>query len=125
MASTVYDVRAPRNAWRTLPDAAEEMLERYYTVKVASMQFAGGAQFGMDFWSGLEALALTLPIIRWFGRAFSELPAEEATARAIRIVDHNYGYSPLLGSRRQRGKLGHPGATRRIGQADRLVQPVI
>ena len=89
-----------------LPDAAEEMLERFYVVKVASLQFFGGAQFGMAFWPGLDALALTLPVIRWFGRAFVEVPPEEAIAQAIRIVDHNYGYSPLLGSRRQRGSWG-------------------
>lgn len=86
-----------------LPVAAEELLERYYVVKVSSMQFCGLAQFGMDFWSGLEALALTLPVICWFARAFAELPREQAIARAIGIVDHNYGYSPLLSSRRQRG----------------------
>lgn len=86
-----------------LSAAAEEMLERFYTVKVAGLQFCGAGQFGMAFWPGLEALALTLPVLRWWGRAFAELPAEEALARAFRVVDHNYGYSPLVGSRRQRG----------------------
>ncbi len=86
-----------------LPDAAEELLERFYAAKVVSLQFCGSAQFGLGFWEGLEALALTLPIVLWLSRMFGELTGEQAVARAIRMVDHNYGYSPLLGSRRQRG----------------------
>src|SRR5262249_39549777 len=48
-----------------LPAEAEQILERYYTVKVASLQFCGPAYFGMPFWDGLEALCVTFPVILW------------------------------------------------------------
>jgi lysine-N-methylase len=85
-----------------LPDVAEETLERYYLVKVESLQFFGPTNFGMPFWTGLESLALTLPVICWLVRAFSELPRESAVIQAIAIVDHNFGYSPHLGRSLQR-----------------------
>jgi lysine-N-methylase len=101
-----------------LPEAAEQVLERYYLAKVGALQFCGSANFGMSFWQGLEALALTFPIILWLARAFGETPREEAVTRAIRIVDHPFGYSPLLGARRQRFSLG---MLARRGELEKLV----
>jgi len=89
-----------------LTDAAEAVLERYYTVKVSSLQFCGPVNFGMSFWDGLDALALTLPAILWITRALQDLPREEAVIRALQVVDHPFGYSPLLGARRMRFSLG-------------------
>lgn len=89
-----------------LSAAAEAALERYYTVKVGSLQFCGPTNFDMHFWSGLQSLALTMPVILWLTRALSHLQQNEAVTRAIGIVDGNFGYSPLLGSRRQRFSLG-------------------
>jgi lysine-N-methylase len=85
-----------------LPPAAEEMLERYYTVKVGSLQFCGPAYFGFPFWEGFEALTLTLPVILWLSRVLTGVSREEAVVRAVRMVDANYGFNPLLGLRRQR-----------------------
>lgn len=89
-----------------LPEAMQGLLERYYLAKVASMQFCGPVNFGKSFWEGLEELALTCAVHLWLRRALSELAAEEAAVRAVRIVDHNFGYSPHLGTRRQRISLG-------------------
>jgi lysine-N-methylase len=89
----------------SLPDAAEEILERYYAVKVGSLQFCGRSNFGLSLWDGLASLALTYPVIRWLGRAFSDLPPEKAIERALSIVDYNVGFNPLLGARRQRFSL--------------------
>lgn len=86
--------------------AAELALERYYLVKITSLQFCGPANFGLPFWRGLESLALTLPAILWLVRAFADLPREAAVVRAVSIVDHNFAYSPHLGSRWQRRSLG-------------------
>src|SRR5262249_25953854 len=85
-----------------LPPEAEEMLERYYSVKVGSLQFCGPGYFGFPFWEGLEALALTLPVILWLSRVLTNAPRTEAVVRAVRIVDANYGFNRLLGLRRQR-----------------------
>jgi len=85
-----------------LSEAAELVLERYYLVKVGSLQFCGRANYGLGFWEGVQSLALTVPVILWLARAFHPLPPEEAVGRAVSIVDHNFGFSPLLGARRQR-----------------------
>lgn len=80
---------------------ADRVLERYYTVKVDSLQFCGPTNFGLPFWSGFTNLALTLPVIRWVARAFPELPPAESVRRAITMIDDHFGLNPLLGSRRQ------------------------
>ncbi|MBL8799611.1 MAG: YkgJ family cysteine cluster protein [Planctomycetia bacterium] len=85
-----------------LPAEAEAILERYYLAKLESLQFCGAANFGLPLWSGLASLALTLPAILWLVRALAELPRAEAVSRAVRIVDHNFGYHPQLDGRFRR-----------------------
>ena len=85
-----------------LSAAAEEALERYYRLKVGSLQFCGAAVFGMSFWEGFESLALTLPIILWTARAFAPLPDEERIAKALSIVDDHFGFNRVLSTLRQR-----------------------
>jgi lysine-N-methylase len=82
-----------------LSEAAEETLERYYRVKVESLQFCGPLNFGLPFWDGLEALAATFPAILWWGRA---LGSEQAIPRAMALVDDHFGFNRVLGSRRIR-----------------------
>ena len=36
-----------------LPPDAEEVLERYYLIKVGSLQFCGVTNFGLSFWDGM------------------------------------------------------------------------
>jgi lysine-N-methylase len=85
-----------------LSEEAELLLERYYLVKLGSLQFCGGANFGLPFWRGLESLALTFPVILWLVRALGAEQPEIAAARAVSIVDHNFAYNPHLGGRFQR-----------------------
>jgi lysine-N-methylase len=85
-----------------LSEEAELLLERYYLVKLSSLQFCGAANFGLPFWCGLESLALTFPAMLWLVRAFHDEPRETAAARAVSMVDHNFAYSPHLGGRFQR-----------------------
>jgi lysine-N-methylase len=85
-----------------LPPAAEEVLQRYYLVKTASLQFCGPTYFGYNFWQGLEALALTLPMIQWLIRGYRQLGQPAAAHKAVSIIDENFGYNPILGSSRQR-----------------------
>jgi len=85
-----------------LPASAVDVLERYYTIKLGSLQFCGPTFYDYTFWEGVEALALTLPMIQWLCRGYRELGQPEATHKAVTIIDENFGYNPLLGSSRQR-----------------------
>src|SRR5262249_40869286 len=84
-----------------LPEAAEELLERYYLVKVNSLQFCGPLNFGLGLWDGLASLALTFPAALWLARAIGG-PAERAVARALGVIDGHFGYDPVFGTRRLR-----------------------
>jgi len=101
-----------------LSEAALKILDRYYQGKLAALQFCGPANFGLPFWQGLDALALTLPVLFWLLRAFADQPAKEAAVHAVRLVDHNFGYSPHLGARLQRSSLG---ILARRGEIERLI----
>ena len=85
-----------------LQPASREALERYYEVKLDSLQFCGRTYYGMSVWEGFMALALTLPIIQWTARLFRHLGQPESIYKAISVVDENFGYHPLLGGSRQR-----------------------
>ena len=97
-ATTFEEIEKPA---APLPSASEEMLTRYYRVKLESMQFCGPTNFRRNFWDGLESLVLTFPAIMWLARALHDRPREDAVAQALRIVDDNFGFNPMLGSRRQ------------------------
>ncbi len=75
----------------------DEILERYYVVKLNSMQFCGPSNFGLPLWAGLESLILTLPMILWLRRALNHLPPVEGVQRAIQLVDDHFGGDPMLG----------------------------
>src|SRR5262249_39395496 len=83
-------------------DAVEEILERYYTVKVESLQFCGAANRGLSVWDGFEVLALTYPLLIWVTRSMHGFQAVEAVTRALTIVDDHFGFNPVLGTLRQR-----------------------
>lgn len=78
------------------PPELDETLERYYLVKLTSLQFCGPPNFGLAFWEGLESLALTLPMILWLCRAFTTLSPAEALPRALEIVDDHFGGDRML-----------------------------
>ncbi|HWG43539.1 MAG TPA: YkgJ family cysteine cluster protein [Gemmataceae bacterium] len=96
---TFEELEVPRGP---LPVEVEEILERYYTLKVGSLQFCGAASFGLPFWEGFEMLALTFPILLWVARAFRERPRQDAIMQALSIVDDHVGFNPVLATRRQR-----------------------
>lgn len=85
-----------------LPVPAEEILARYYTVKLHSLQFFGPANFSLSYWDGIASLLLTFPVILWLTRAFRARPREDAVAQAVQIVDDNFGYNRLFGLARQK-----------------------
>jgi lysine-N-methylase len=80
-----------------MPLELDETLERYYVVKLNSLQFCGPPNFDLPLWSGLESLVLTLPMILWLRRAFADRSPVEAVQQAIQIVDDHFGGDPMLG----------------------------
>jgi lysine-N-methylase len=98
-ATTFEQIEAATGA---LPEEAQKILERYYTIKVGALQFCGPAYFGLPFWEGLEALALTYPVLLWVSRAFKDVPRVEAVTRALSIVDDHFGFNRVLATARLR-----------------------
>jgi lysine-N-methylase len=80
-----------------MPPEMDETLERYYVVKLNSLQFCGPPNFDMPFWAGLESLVLTLPMILWLRRALAGLPPVQAVQQAIQLVDDHFGGDLMLG----------------------------
>jgi lysine-N-methylase len=78
------------------PPEIDEILERYYVVKLNSLQFCGPPNFGLPFWAGLESLVLTFPLILWLRRAFSDLSPVEGVQKAIVVVDNHFGGNRML-----------------------------
>jgi lysine-N-methylase len=75
----------------------DETLERYYVVKLNSLQFCGPPNFDLPLLTGLESLILTLPMILWLRRAITEQSPERAVQLAIQLVDDHFGGDPMLG----------------------------
>jgi lysine-N-methylase len=97
--ATFEQAETPRGP---LPNDAENLLERYYQVKLASLQFCGAASFGLSFLEGIAALAVTVPVIFWTTRLFVGERPEAAVERALTIVDDHFGFNRVLASLRQR-----------------------
>jgi lysine-N-methylase len=85
-----------------MPLEAEAFLERYYQMKVGSLQFCGPASFGVPFWEGFEALVVTYPILLWMARTLKDLPRKDAVTKALTVLDDHFGFNRLLGTARQR-----------------------
>jgi len=83
-------------------DELDATLERYYFVKLNSLQFCGRANFDLSFWTGLETLIATLPMILWLTRALSHLPPQIALEKAIFLVDDHFAGNPILCQRHNR-----------------------
>jgi lysine-N-methylase len=87
-----------------LSDATVAMLVRWHRVKVESLQFCGAPNFGLAVWEGLESLAITFPVALWLARVLvgGGMGPDAAVAQAVRMVDDNFGFNPLLGAARQK-----------------------
>lgn len=79
------------------PAEIDEILERYYLIKLSSLQYCSPSRYTQTVWNGVESLALTLPAILWLGRAFTDLSPLAALQRAIILVDDHFGCNPILG----------------------------
>ncbi len=94
---TFEDAEKPTDG---LTDEAEDLFERYFRVKLDSLQFCGATNHHRMFWDGLESLLLTFPIICWLARVLHDRPNDEAFRWALQVVDDNFGFNKLLESKR-------------------------
>ncbi len=103
-----------------LSDRAEALLARWARVKIESGQFCGPTNFGMMVWDGLESLAVAFAAAMWLARVLATegRPVDDAVMMAVRIVDDNFGFNPLLGRGRQKFALGLLG---KRGEVSKLV----
>jgi len=87
-----------------LSERAESLLARWARVKIESGQFCGPTNFGMHVWDGLESLSVAFAAAMWLTRVLASdgRPLDDAVMTAVRIVDDNFGFNPLLGRGRQR-----------------------
>lgn len=100
---------------------ASEPLARYYAIKLGSCQYFGRAYYNWPILDGARALLLTFPVTLWVARWFAVGGGRRGLSRedvihALMVVDHNYGYHPLLGAGREvrrvrvlatKGEIGH------------------
>lgn len=94
---------ALEGSFGALPDESEELLTRYFRVKIQGMHFCGPAYYGMSLVEGFQALALVLPVTLWIARwravTQSRSTVEAVDVReALQIVDHQHGYSSVFGT---------------------------
>ena len=103
-----------------LSEHATSLLTRWSRVKVESGQFCGPTNFNLPVWDGLESLASAFAAVMWLARVLAAggRSVDEAVTLAVRMVDDNFGFNPLLGSARQKFALRLLGAR---GELTKLV----
>jgi lysine-N-methylase len=84
-----------------LPAGAEEILTRYYRVKIQSLHFCGPAFYDRPFAEGFYNLALVYPCVLWIARWLAAGAGRNSLelddiATALATVDHHHGYSRAL-----------------------------
>jgi lysine-N-methylase len=107
-------------AWSAWMPEATAILQRWSQVKISSGQFCGPCNFDLDVWDGIDSLAVAFTAILWLGRLLQAhgISLVEAIVQAVRIVDDNFGFNPLLQGARQRQVLR---LLRRTGDLPRLI----
>ncbi len=93
-----------------VPDEVQELMRRYYRVKIEGLHFCGLPYYNLPFVEGFRHLALVFPatlfLARWCaasqGRSHLEL---SDAAFALSRIDHHHGYAPGLGSANARRRV--------------------
>jgi lysine-N-methylase len=85
-----------------VPAEAQEILTRYFQVKVQSIHFCGRACYGLPLVEGFWSLALIYPSILWLARWLAVTAGRQALTtadlqQAIAVADHHHGFSPAFG----------------------------
>ena len=92
---------AVEKSFGPLPPTAESMLNRYFQVKIQSLQFCGRGYYNCSLIEGFRNLALMYPIIIWLSRWLAVSDGRAALTgddvmRAVSMADHQYGFAPYL-----------------------------
>lgn len=86
----------------TLTDKSEEMLTRYFRVKLQGLHFCGAAYYQVPVIEGFYSLTLVYPVVRWLARWLAATQSRTTATHddvltALTIVDHQHAYNPVLG----------------------------
>jgi len=116
------DIPPLQNAFQQVPFAtveqpfgeltaeAEELLTRYFRVKIQGIHFCGRAYYGLDLVEGFRSLVLVFPSVLWLARWLAggdgrtTLETEDV-AQALSIADHYHAYAPSFGGRNFRRRV--------------------
>lgn len=106
-----------------LPVGAEELLTRYFRVKIQGLHFFGPAYYDVPFVEGFQSLALIVPSVLWIARWIAASDDRqtlklEDLQLAVTIADHHHGYSPLWGEYSFRSRVR---TLARLGDIERLI----
>ncbi|MCH2200631.1 MAG: YkgJ family cysteine cluster protein [Fuerstiella sp.] len=90
--------------------AIDGLFERYFRVKIQGVHFCGVAGYGLTIVDGFRSLALMYPVTMWLARwraarrGNKNIQLVDAEA-ALATVDHNFNYSPALGTRSAKNRI--------------------
>lgn len=90
--------------------AVDQLFERYFRIKIQGIHFCGVAAYGMTIVDGFRHLAMMYPVTMWLARwraarrGNQEIQLVDAEA-ALATVDHNFTYSPALGTRSAKNRI--------------------
>ncbi|MEW4488034.1 YkgJ family cysteine cluster protein [Thalassoglobus sp. JC818] len=106
-----------------LPEESEELLTRYFRVKVQGLHFCGRAFYNMSVVEGFQSLAVVLPSTLWIARWRAATSGRnkithEDVREALQIVDHQHGYSEALGTWGARKRVS---TLAQMGQISKLI----
>ena len=81
----------------------DELFARYFRVKIQGIHFCGPAHYDTSLVDGFRCLALMYPVVMWLARHRAYRRGENSLAlsdvqAALATADHNFGYSPALGT---------------------------
>lgn len=88
----------------------DELFERYFRVKIQGVHFCGVACYDLSVVDGFQTLALMYPITMWLGR-WRAVRRGNSTVELIDVqaalatADHNFAYSPALGTRSAKNRI--------------------
>ncbi|MCA9062607.1 MAG: YkgJ family cysteine cluster protein [Planctomycetaceae bacterium] len=100
----------------------DELLTRYFRIKVQGLHFCGVANFDLSLTQGFFSLALMYPATLWVARIRAARDMRSRISRedvevALATIDHNFAYSPALGLTAARKRIQ---SLARMGQITRL-----
>lgn len=81
----------------------DELFTRYFRVKIQGIHFCGPAHYDTSLLDGFRSLALMYPVVMWLARIRAARRKSDSLSlshvqAALATADHNFGYSPALGT---------------------------